>query len=340
MKAIGLHKYLPIEHEESLLDIEMEKPAAAGKDLLVQVKAISINPVDTKVRAPKEKVEDEPKILGWDASGTVVETGENCTDFKPGDEVFYAGSITRQGAYSEYHLVDERIVGKKPKTITHAEAAALPLTAITAYEGLFDRLKIDPADKERNKRNQILIIGGAGGVGSIAIQLAKWAGLTVIATASRPETIEWAEKYGADHIINHHKSLKKELEKRQITEVDYIFCLNNTDQHWNGMSEVIKPQGKICSIVENKEPLDLNVLKSKSVTFVWEFMFTRAMYQTDDMQEQQILLNKISVLLDEGVLKTTLNQTLSPINAENIKKAHQSLESGKTIGKIVLEQFK
>ncbi|MCM3595798.1 zinc-binding alcohol dehydrogenase family protein [Metabacillus idriensis] len=339
MKAIGLHKYLPIEDEESLLDIEMEKPVAAGKDLLVQVKAISINPVDTKVRSPKEKVEDEPKILGWDASGTVVETGENCTDFRPGDEVFYAGSITRQGTYSEYHLVDERIVGKKPKTITHAEAAALPLTAITAYEGLFDRLKIDPADKERNKRNQILIIGGAGGVGSIAIQLAKWAGLNVIATASRPETIAWSEKYGADHIINHHKSLKEELEKRQITEVDYIFCLNNTDQHWIGMSEVIKPQGKICSIVENKEPLDLNVLKSKSVTFVWEFMFTRAMYQTDDMQEQQILLNKISGLIDDGVLKTTLNQTLSPINAENIKKAHQSLESGKTIGKIVLDQF-
>ncbi|WP_191556897.1 zinc-binding alcohol dehydrogenase family protein [Metabacillus idriensis] len=339
MKAIGLHKYLPIEDEESLLDIEMEKPVAAGKDLLVQVKAISINPVDTKVRAPKEKVEDEPKILGWDASGTVVETGENCTDFRPGDEVFYAGSITRQGTYSEYHLVDERIVGKKPKTITHAEAAALPLTAITAYEGLFDRLKIDPADKERNKRNQILIIGGAGGVGSIAIQLAKWAGLNVIATASRPETIEWAEKYGADHLINHHKSFKEELQKLQITEVDYIFCLNNTDQHWIGMSEVIKPQGKICSIVENKEPLDLNVLKSKSVTFVWEFMFTRAMYQTDDMQEQQTLLNKISGLIDDGVLKTTLNQTLSPINAENIKKAHQSLESGKTIGKIVLDQF-
>lgn len=339
MKAIGLHKYLPIEHEESLLDIEIEKPIPSGKDLLVQVKAISINPVDTKVRAPKEKVEEKPKILGWDASGTVVETGEDCTDFKPGDDVFYAGSITRQGTYSEFHLVDERIVGKKPAALAHAEAAALPLTAITAYEGLFDRLEIDPADKERNSRKRILIIGGAGGVGSIAIQLAKWAGLSVIATASRPETKEWAEKLGADHIINHHQSLKAELETFQISEVEYIFCLNNTDQHWRGMSEIIKPQGKICSIVENREPLDLNLLKSKSVTFVWEFMFTRAMYQTADMQEQQILLNKISELIDQGILKTTLNQTLSPINAENIKKAHQSLESGKTIGKIVLEHF-
>lgn len=339
MKAVGLHKYLPIEHEESLIDMDVQKPVPAGKDLLVEIKAISINPVDTKVRSPKDKVEEEPKILGWDASGVVVEAGEECTDFNPGDEVFYAGSITRQGTYSEYHLVDERITGKKPQSLSHAEAAALPLTAITAYEGLFDRLSIDPSSKEQNRGKTILIIGGAGGVGSIAIQLAKWAGLTVIATASRIETEEWVKNVGADHVINHHDSLKEQLNNLQIEEVDYIFCLNNTDQHWEGMSEVIKPQGMICSIVENKEPLDLNLLKSKSVTFVWEFMFTRAMYQTEDMQKQQLLLNTISDLIDQGTLRTTLNQTLSPINAENIKKAHKAVESGKTIGKIVLEHF-
>ncbi|WP_191561496.1 zinc-binding alcohol dehydrogenase family protein [Metabacillus idriensis] len=339
MKAVGLHKYLPIEHEESLIDIEVQKPVPVGKDLLVEIKAISINPVDTKVRSPKDKVEEEAKILGWDASGIVVEAGKECTDFKPGDEVFYAGSITRQGTYSEYHLVDERIAGKKPQSLSYAEAAALPLTAITAYEGLFERLLIDPSNKQQNRGKSILIIGGAGGVGSIAIQLANWAGLTVIATASRAETEEWVKNYGADQVINHHNPLKDELNRIDMKEVDYIFCLNNTDQHWEGMSEVIKPQGMICSIVENKDPLDLNLLKSKSITFVWEFMFTRAMYQTEDMRKQHLLLNTISELIDQGIIRTTLNQTLSPINAVNIKKAHQAVESGKTIGKIVLEHF-
>ncbi|WP_191565622.1 zinc-binding alcohol dehydrogenase family protein [Metabacillus idriensis] len=339
MKAVGLHKYLPIEHEESLIDIEVQKPVPVGKDLLVEIKAISINPVDTKVRSPKDKVEEEAKILGWDASGVVVEAGEECKDFKPGDEVFYAGSITRQGTYSEYHLVDERIAGKKPQSLSHAEAAALPLTAITAYEGLFERLSIDPSNKQQNRGKSILIIGGAGGVGSIAIQLANWAGFTVIATASRAETEEWVKNYGADQVINHHNPIKDELNRIDMKEVDYIFCLNNTDQHWEGMSEVIKPQGMICSIVENKDPLDLNLLKSKSITFVWEFMFTRAMYQTEDMRKQHLLLNTISELIDQGIIRTTLNQTLSPINAENIKKAHQAVESGKTIGKIVLEHF-
>lgn len=339
MKAVGLHKYLPIEHEESLIDIEVQKPVPVGKDLLVEIKAISINPVDTKVRSPKDKVEEEAKILGWDASGIVVAAGEECTDFKPGDEVFYAGSITRQGTYSEYHLVDERIAGKKPQSLSHAEAAALPLTAITAYEGLFERLLIDPSNKQQNRGKSILIIGGAGGVGSIAIQLANWAGLTVIATASRAETEKWVKNFGADQVINHHNPLKDELNRIDMKEVDYIFCLNNTDQHWEGMSEVIKPQGMICSIVENKDPLDLNLLKSKSITFVWEFMFTRAMYQTEDMRKQHLLLNTISELIDQGIIRTTLNQTLSPINAVNIKKAHQAVESGKMIGKIVLEHF-
>ncbi|ENQ3107881.1 zinc-binding alcohol dehydrogenase family protein [Bacillus sp. 491mf] len=339
MKAVGLLEYLPIENENSLIDIELPRPIPKGKDLLVKIHAISVNPVDTKVRAPKDKKEEEYKILGWDASGVVVEVGEECTLFQPGDEVFYAGSIIRQGTYSEYHLVDERIVGVKPKNLTHAQSAAIPLTAITAWEGLFERLAIDVNNKEKNELKNILIIGGAGGVGSIAIQLAKWAGLNVITTASRKETREWVERLGADYVINHHESLKKQLSQIEIEEVDYIFCLNNTDQHWSGMAEVIKPQGKICSIVENEKPLELGLLKSKSASFVWEFMFTRAMYQTEDMMNQHLLLNQVSELLDQNVIKTTVNKTLSPIYAANIRKAHAMIETGSTIGKIVLETF-
>ena len=339
MKAIGLLEYLPIENENSLIDIELPRPTPKGRDLLVKIHAISVNPVDTKVRAPKDKKEEEPKILGWDASGVVVEVGEECTLFQPGDEVFYAGSITRPGTYSEYHLVDERIVGTKPKNLTHAQSAAVPLTAITAWEGMFERLAIDFNNKEKNKSKNILIIGGAGGVGSIAIQLAKWAGLNVITTASRNETKDWAKSLGADYVINHHKAFKEQLSQIEIAEVDYIFCLNNTDQHWNGMAEVIKPQGGICSIVENEKPLALGLLKSKSATFVWEFMFTRPMYYTEDMINQHLLLNQVSELLEQNTIKTTLNETLSPIHAANIRKAHAMIETGSTIGKIVLETF-
>ncbi|WYP28593.1 zinc-binding alcohol dehydrogenase family protein [Alkalihalobacillus sp. FSL W8-0930] len=335
MKAVGLKRYLPIEHEESFLDVELEKPEPTGRDLLVKVMAVSVNPVDTKQRAPKDDVEEEPRVLGWDASGIVEAVGEDCTDFRVGDEVYYAGSITRPGSYSEYQLVDERIVGQKPRTLDFAKAAAFPLTTITAWEGLFERLAIDPEQTEQNKEKHLLIIGGAGGVGSIAIQLAKWAGLHVTATASREETSTWVRKLGADGVVNHHHSLEEQLSE----EVDYIFCLNNTDQHWDAMATIIKPQGKICSIVENKDPLDLNVLKSKSATFVWEFMFTRAMYETSDMKKQQELLNQVSHLVEEGHLQTTLTETLHPIEAKTIKQAHQMVESGSMIGKVVVDGF-
>ncbi|MGN7310850.1 zinc-binding alcohol dehydrogenase family protein [Alkalicoccobacillus gibsonii] len=335
MRAVGLKRYLPIEHEESFLDVELEKPKPVGRDLLVKVMAVSVNPVDTKQRAPKDDVEEEPRVLGWDASGIVEAVGEDCTDFRVGDEVYYAGSITRSGSYSEFQLVDERIVGQKPRTLDFAKAAALPLTTITAWEGLFERLAIDPAQREQNIDKHLLIIGGAGGVGSIAIQLAKWAGLKVTATASREETSTWVRKLGADAVVNHHHSLEEQLSE----EVDYIFCLNNTDQHWDAMATIIKPQGKICSIVENKDPLDLNVLKSKSATFVWEFMFTRAMYETSDMRKQQELLNQVSHLIEEGHLQTTLTETLHPIEAKTIKQAHQMVESGSMIGKVVVDGF-
>lgn len=337
MKAVGLYKHLPVDHEESLIDLELDKPKAEGRDLLVRVEAVGVNPVDYKVRANGD-TETEAKVLGWDVAGVVVETGAETSLFKKGDHVYYAGDITRQGGNSEFHLIDERIVGKKPASLSFAESAALPLTTITAYEALFHRLKVSH-HPEDNKGKSILIIGASGGVGSIATQLAKRAGLTVVGTASRPETEEWAKKRGADFTINHYHDFSSQLKEIQIETVDFIFCLNATEQHWSNMAESIAPQGKICSIVEMPEPVDLTMLQSKSATFVWELMFTRPMYQTDDMIKQHELLNEISGLIDEGNIQTTLNETLSPIHAANMKKAHEKLESGKAIGKIVVESF-
>lgn len=339
MKAVGLYKYLPIDHEESLLDIEVDKPVPKEREILVKVEAVSVNPVDTKVRAPKETIEEQPRILGWDVAGVVDEVGPDCTLFEPGDEVYYAGSIDRQGGNSEYHLVDERIVGHKPVLLSYSEAAALPLTTITAWEGLFERLgvKMDP---RKNASKSILIIGAAGGVGSIAVQLAKMAGLKVIGTASRPESSKWAMDRGADFIINHHEPFGPQLTELGIHNgVNYIFCLHSTDQHWDNMADAIAPQGNICSIVETDKHLDLTLLKNKSVTFSWEFMFTRPLYKTGDMIEQYRLLNKVSKFLDDKKLETTAETILSPINANNLQKAHKMIESGRTIGKIVIADF-
>ncbi|MEM6614358.1 MAG: zinc-binding alcohol dehydrogenase family protein, partial [Cyanobacteria bacterium P01_C01_bin.72] len=303
MEAVGLTQYLPIENENSLLDVEISQPTAKGKDLLVEVKAISVNPVDYKVRTSKDQVESEPKILGWDAAGIVVEVGEEVKEFQPGDEVYYAGNITRPGSNSEFQLIDERIVGRKPKNLDFARAAAFPLTSITAWEALFERLNIDRHGADAGK--SILIVNGAGGVGSIAIQLAKLAKLKVIATASRDQTTAWCEKLGADAVINHRYNLAAEIKKIGYQNVDYIFCLSHTDSHWQAMTQAIKPQGTICSIVENKHPLDMKVLKSKSAGLVWEFMFTRSMYQTEDMTEQSKLLNELSQLIEDGVIVST-----------------------------------
>jgi NADPH2:quinone reductase len=336
MKAVALTRYLPISDPESLMDVELHKPVAAGRDLLVKIHAIAVNPVDTKVRKPKDKVETIPKVLGWDAAGEVVEVGADCKLFKPGDKVFYAGDLTRSGCNAEYQLVDERIVGHMPQHLDFEQAAALPLTALTAWESLFDRLGI-ALDITQNRNKSLLIIGGAGGVGSIAIQLAKkLAGLTVIATASRPETFTWVQKFGAQHVINHKQDLIAQMREIGIPQPDYIFCCNDTDAYFPIMSELIKPQGRICSIVETAQPVDLNLLKNKSATFAWELMFTRSMFQTVDMTEQHHILDRIGKLVDEGVLKTTLNESLSPINATNLRKAHAQLEAGGTIGKIVL----
>ncbi len=336
MKAVALKAYLPIDNPQSLLDVELENPVPQDHDLLIAVSAISVNPVDTKVRAPKDKHEDQPRVLGWDAVGVVEAIGPAVSLFKPGDRVYYAGDITRPGSNSEYQLVDERIVGRAPASLSNAEAAALPLTAITAWEGLFDRLRIN---RDEGAAKTLLIIGGAGGVGSIAIQLAKQLTMvTVIATASRPETREWCLSLGADYVVD-HRELINSMHAAGHEQVDYIFCLNNTDQHWLSLCDLVKPQGIICSIVETKQPVDLNGLKNKSASFVWELMFTRSMFQTDDMIEQHHLLNEVSGLIDAGKIKTTVTNVLSPINAENLRRAHAQLESGTTIGKVVLEHW-
>ena len=337
MKAVGLKQYLPIENENSLLDVEIPKPTAKGKYLLVEVKAISVNPVDYKVRAPKDKVESEPLILGWDAAGVVVEVGDEVTEFKPGDEVYYAGDITRPGSNSEFQLIDERIVGRKPQNLDFARAAAFPLTSITAWEALFERLNIDKKGADAGK--SILIVNGAGGVGSIAIQLAKLAKLKVIATASRDETTAWCQKMGADEVINHRNDLAEEIEKIGYKNVDYILCLSHTDGHWQAMTQAIKPQGTICSIVENEYPLAMDTLKSKSAGLVWEFMFARSMYQTEDMAEQSKLLNELGQLIEDGVIVSTCNDTVKPINAKNLRDVHQRLEKGRTIGKIAIADW-
>src|ERR1700674_326696 len=339
MKAVGLKRYLPIDHAESLLDIELPEPQPGPHDLLVEIKAIAVNPVDTKVRAPKEKIETLPRVLGWDAAGVVKQVGAEVTLFKTGDAVFYAGDITRPGSNAALQLVDERIVGAKPGSLSFEQAAALPLTSITAWEALFDRLRV-PTPPHAVPRKSILIIGGAGGVGSIAVQLAaKVAGLKVIATASRPESIKWVEELGAHHVINHFGDMHEQLKTLGLVHADYVLILNDTDRHFDAAANIVAPQGAICTIVENAKPLKVEALKSKSASFHQEFMFTRSMFQTPDMIAQHHLLCEIARLIDSRVIKTTYAQSFSPLNASNLRRAHAMLEGGHTLGKIVLHGF-
>lgn len=336
MKAIGFKTSLPITEEESFVAFETAKPIPGSHDLLVKISAVSVNPVDFKIRqnSAKDTVLETPKIIGWDAVGIVEAVGENVRLFEVGDSVFYAGDITKQGSNAEYQIIDERIVGKKPTSLTIEEAAVIPLTGLTAWEILFDRIRINP---EKDKGKSILIIGGAGGVGSIAIQLAKKiAGLTVIATASRPETIDWCKQQGADFVVD-HKDLIASVREAGFQYVDFIVDFVDTNAYWDTMVELIKPQGHIASITGSSDPVALNKLKNKSASFSWELMYTRSMFETDDIQEQHIILNKIADLLDDGTLKTTLNKTFIGLTADNFKKAHELLESGKTIGKIAIK---
>ena len=340
MKAIGFYHSLPITDPESLIDLELEKPTPQGRDLLVKVKAISVNPVDVKTRVSKSHTEHSAHILGWDAAGIVEAVGPDCTLFQPDDQVYYAGDMTRPGTNSEYHLVDERIVGHKPTRLDFAEAAALPLTTITAWEGIFDRLGVSQ-QPERNRGKSILILGAAGGVGSIATQLAKWAGLTVIGTASRPESQQWVREHGVDEVVDYHHSFVDQLQSLGLQYVDFLFCLNSASlgKRWKDIVQIIAPQGKICNINELSDEIHLSDLKQKSVTYVWELMYTRSIYHTADMIEQHRLLNTVAGLVDAGNIQTTLTTRISPITAANLRKAHELVEKGTMIGKVSLEEF-
>jgi NADPH2:quinone reductase len=335
MRAVGYKKSLPIENAESLVEFDTATPEPQARDIRVAVKAVSVNPVDTKVRKRAAPPEGEAKILGYDAAGVVDAVGPDVTLFKPGDEVFYAGSIQRQGTNSEFHLVDERIVGRKPKTLSFAQAAALPLTSITAWELLFDRLGVSPG-KSVDPRT-LLIVGGAGGVGTILIQLVRrLTGLTVVATASRPETQRWCLDLGAHAVIDHSKAMKEQIEKLKLPPVVLIASLTNTEQHYKALADIIAPQGKY-GLIDDPQEFNVSVFKGKAVSIHWESMFTRSSFQTSDMIGQHYLLNDVADLIDKGVLRTTLDQTLGTINAANLKRAHALLESGKSRGKIVLE---
>jgi zinc-binding alcohol dehydrogenase family protein len=336
MKAVAYREALPITAHEALIDITLPDPVATGHDLLVEVHAVSVNPVDTKIRRGVAPPSGEAKVLGWDAAGVVRAVGDKVQLFKPGDRVMYAGSLQRPGTNSELHLVDERIVGPVPASLGFEQAAALPLTSITAWELLFDRLQVREG---KDPIGILLVIGGAGGVGSMLVQLARQlTGLTVVATASRPETREWVRALGAHHVVDHTQPLPEQLRDIGIDEVEYVASLTHTGQHLPDIVLALAPQGKL-GLIDDPESLDVLLLKRKSISLHWEFMYTRSMFQTPDMIEQHLLLTRVAELIDAGVLRSTLAENFGTINAENLRRAHALLESGKARGKIVLSGF-
>lgn len=337
MKAIAYYASLPIDDPKSLQDIELPEPVAGPRDLLVEVRAISVNPVDTKVRQNVQPEGGAAKVLGWDVAGVVKAVGSDVSLFKVGDRVFYAGSIARAGGNSELHTVDERIVGHMPKSLDFAAAAALPLTAITAWELLFERLQIsqEPADKGQS----LLIVGAAGGVGSILTQLARQlTGLKVIGSASREQTQAWVRELGAHAVVDHSQPLSAELQRIGAGQVTHVASLTQTDAHLDQLVEALAPQGKLA-LIDDPKSLDVTKLKRKSLSLHWEFMYTRSLFETADMQEQHVLLNRVAELIEAGTLKTTVGEHFGQINAANLRRAHALLESGKARGKIVLEGF-
>lgn len=335
MKAVALTRYLSIDDPRSLVDVELPKPEPGARDLLVRVEAVSVNPVDTKLRAPKPQVEAQPRVLGFDAAGVVEAVGAEISGFKPGDAVYYAGDVTRPGSNAQFQLVDMRLAARKPVSLDFAAAAALPLTAITAWELLFQRMPY--AFEGGGTGKTLLVIGGAGGVGSIAIQLAKLAGFSVVATASRAETIAWCRSLGADHVISHRESLSLQLQELGIAAVDAALNLADTGRYWTELGELLAPQGHVGLIVEPKGELRLgDPYKMKCIGIHWEHMFARPRFRTADMAEQGRILARVSELVDAGKLRGTQTATLSPIDAANLREAHKRLESGTTIGKLTL----
>ena len=337
MKAIAYYQSLPIDHPDALQDVELPAPEPGPRDLLVEVRAISVNPVDTKIRRNVQPDAGAAKVLGWDVAGVVRAVGSEVSLFAPGDKVYYAGSIARAGGNSELHVVDERIVGHMPASLGFAEAAALPLTAITAWELLFERLQISQAKEDLGQ--SLLIVGAAGGVGSILTQLARQlTGLRVIGSASRPQTQAWVRELGAHEVVDHRQPLAAELKAKGIDSVTHVASLTQTDQHLEQLVEALAPQGRLA-LIDDPQQLDVAKLKRKSLSLHWEFMYTRSLFETPDMIEQHKLLNRVAELIDSGVLKTTLGEHFGTIDAANLRRAHALLESGTAKGKIVLEGF-
>ena len=337
MRAVGYHDSLPITDPAALVDIEAPDPTPVGRDLLVEVRAISVNPVDTKVRRRTRPAAGQAKVLGWDAAGVVVATGPEARLFKPGDAVFYAGAINRPGANSQLHLVDERIVGPKPESLDFPAAAALPLTAITAWEALFDRL--DVRRPVPGAAKAVLIIGGGGGVGSIAIQLARaLTDLTVIATASRPETRDWCLSLGAHHVVDHRTALAAQVAALSLGQPGCVFSTTHTGEHLAEIVKLIAPQGRLA-LIDDPETLDVAALKPKSLSLHWEAMFARSLFQTADMEAQHELLKTVAGLVDAGRIRSTLTEVFGKIDAANLRRAHAQIESETTRGKIVLAGF-
>lgn len=341
MKAIGYTKSLPINDPQSLIDIELPQPVATGRDILVKINAVAVNPVDYKIRQNVASAGGDYKVIGWDAVGEVVATGEAATIFKPGDRVFYAGDLNRQGTNAEYQLVDERLVGFKPSSLSDGEAAALPLTAITAWELLFEHLSIGQQTPGATEKPDevLLVVGAAGGVGSILIQLAKaMTGATIIATASRESSQSWVKELGADHVVDHNKPLQPQIEALAIGQVTHVASLNATGSYFDSYVDLLAPFGRI-GLIDDPQSLDISKIKLKSLSLHWEFMFARSMFEAADMDEQGRLLNRVSDLIDQRYIQTTMGKNLGTINAKNLRAAHEELESGRSIGKIVLQGF-
>lgn len=337
MKAVGYQYCQPEQQQEILMDIEMDKPVVSGRDCLIEIQAIAVNPVDTKIRTTVQPEKGQYGVLGWDASGIVSATGDKVSNFKVGDEVWYAGAVNRPGCNAEFQLVDERILALKPESFSFSDAAALPLTSLTAWEILFDRLQLQ---LQPEKARRLLITGAAGGVGSIMIQLAKTlTSAQIIATASRQETENWVRKLGAQVVLNHHHPLSQELENSGLSSVTHVASLNQTDMHFTEIVKMLQPQGKLALIDSPSKPLDILSMKQKSLSLHWEFMFTRSLFETDDMSHQHHILSRVAELVDQDLIRSTVQQHFGTINAENLIKAHRFIETNTSIGKVVLEGF-
>ncbi len=336
-RAVGFDQHLPLSDQASFQDLKVNLPTIKSHDLLVKVEGVSVNSVDTFVRRGGNRNRlKHPKIIGWDAVGTVAAVGSQTSLFETGDRVWYAGEFTRSGSNVEYQRVDERIVGHAPVNLNTTQAAGIPLVGLTAYESLFEQLPLQLAQHASQQKETILIINGGGGVGSMAIQLAKLAGLTVIATASRPQSINWVTQLGADYVVNHHHDLVQQIQDLGFNTVDFVMNLNNLDGHWNEIANIIKPAGHVVATTENKRGIDLQKLTKKRVTFAWEWMYSKAYYQTADMISQHHILDHLAQLYDKGQLKPIVTKSYHPINAANMRSAHRDVESGHMIGKVTL----